>query len=203
MRQSGQRWPAHQNFNAMKYALLFGATLLLTSCGEVKREEDAAAGSPNETTATDTTSNATTMSEAMEALTKAIDSSYAAIRLLEAEKAQLLAVPAAQLPPSGRLRRSTALHELNQLQTNIAAQTDSLILNKLKASTHRLDELADAMQDDVERLKLAAARLRAATQVVSRLTDYLTFCLSNSWIKPPTPATANPQEVKDQVLAMN
>lgn len=186
--------------------------LLVSACTNSSEEasaevqlDSAAAPYDDATTSTETatTPNDNTMSQAMEALTKAIDSSYSAIRLLEAEKAQLMAVPAAQLPPPGRLRRSTAIHELNQLQTNIAAQTDALILNKLKASAQRLDALADAMEEDVERLKLAAARLRATTQVVARLTDYLTFCLSNAWIKPPTPATATPQEVKSQVLAMH
>lgn len=205
----------------MKYSFLFGclAMLLLVACDEsyqsaetsmqdsVTAETSAdSTGAPpfmEDRTISNQMSIPNTMTQAMEALTMAIDSSYSAIRLLEAEKAQLMAVPAAQLQPPGRLSRSTAINELNQMQRNIAAQTDALILQQLKTSTQRLDALADAMEKDVERLKLAAARLRTATQVVTRLTDYLAFCLSNQWIKPATPPNATPQEVKQQVLAMH
>lgn len=125
-----------------------------------------------------------------------IDSTYAAINLLDDLKEQINAETEKQLTMAERNKKSKAIFNINIIQNELTRALDASILANLQVHTKELAGITTELEKNVTHLQHVTDNLKKATQTISRLIDILAYGLTRGWIKPLTPKTAMPAQVK-------
>lgn len=125
-----------------------------------------------------------------------IDSTYAAINLLDDLKEQINAETEKQLTMAERNKKSKAIFNINIIQNELTRALDASILANLQVRTKELAGITTELEKNVTHLQQVTDNLKKATQTISRLIDILAYGLTRGWIKPLTPKTAEPAQVK-------
>lgn len=128
-----------------------------------------------------------------------IDSTYAAISLLDDLKKDVNAESATALTMAERNKKSKAIFNINIIQNELTRALDASILANLKTRTDELAGITRELEKNVNHLQDLTASLNKATKTISRLIDILALGLSNGWIKPMTPKGTAPEIVKAAV----
>lgn len=119
-----------------------------------------------------------------------IDSTYAAINLLDDLKQEINAETETALTMTERNKKSKAIFNINIIQNELTRVLDASILANLQARTNELTGITRDLEKDVTHLQHVTNNLKKATQTITRLIDLLTYGLTRGWIKPLTPKTA-------------
>ncbi|MBI1341702.1 MAG: hypothetical protein GC171_02075 [Terrimonas sp.] len=126
-----------------------------------------------------------------------IDSTYFAINAIEDIKNDLVQVSSINLSVPERNLKSKALLKMNIIQNSLARQVDSTLLVNLKKHSNELAGINKSITGDIVHLKNLSLQLNRLTAIMGRLTDVLTMCVSRGLIKPPTPISKSPEEIKE------
>ena len=196
----------------MKYYFLFILMLGLNACNNTNNssqpEEEAEPSAKNEKVVRPKdpyTKSRTGLNEAEVerrlALTRAIDSSYIVIDLLQLNKDSILSEPVSGLSRESMNLRNRVIRELNATQRTISMQVDQQILTNLQANCNQLKTATTAMSADVGRLKKYGEGLNRTAKIVEGFTNFLSLCVMQGWVKPPTPADEDSKKVLAKVLA--
>ena len=125
-----------------------------------------------------------------------IDSTYAAINLLDALKMEINAETGTALSMAERNKKSKAIFNINLIQNELTRALDAAILANLQLRTSELAGITKDLEKNVTHLQHVTENLKKATQTITRLIDILAYGLTRGWIKPLTPKTASPAVVK-------
>jgi len=128
-----------------------------------------------------------------------IDSTYAAISLLDDLKKDINAESPTALTMAERNKKSKAIFNINIIQNELTRALDASILANLQTRTNELAGITRELEKNVDHLQHLTASLNKATKTISRLIDILALGLSNGWIKPMTPKGTAPAVVKAAV----
>ena len=134
--------------------------------------------------------------ERREMLLMQIDSTYAAISLLDDAKNEMTSTSPNELTTAERNKKSKAIFNINILQNELTRALDASILANLRLKTDELAGITLEMEKNVTHLKTVTEKLNKATQCVGRLTNLLAFGLSKGIIKPFTPRNSSAEAVK-------
>ncbi|MGB4844052.1 MAG: hypothetical protein WBP16_06290 [Ferruginibacter sp.] len=125
-----------------------------------------------------------------------IDSTYAAITMLDELKAEINTETSTVLTVAERNKKSKAIFNINIIQNELTRALDASILANLKLRTNELAGITAELEKNVNHLQHVTDNLNKATKTITRLIDILTYGLTRGWIKPLTPKGASPAEVK-------
>ena len=128
-----------------------------------------------------------------------IDSSYFALNAIEGVKNEIASNSSINLSVSERNLKSKTIQKLNAIQNCLVRQVDSVLLINLKTHTNELAAINNSIAADVGHLKNISQQLSKVSEILGRVTNILTFCISKGIVKPPTPINLNPDEVKTSV----
>lgn len=128
-----------------------------------------------------------------------IDSTYNAIRQIEEIKKEIGSTSAIHLSSTERNFKTKAIMKLNLIENTLARQVDSALLINLKTHTRQLETINNSISENAEHLKEIAVKLDRVSLVMQRLTDVLGLCISKGLVKPPTPVSSSPAEVKSNL----
>lgn len=128
-----------------------------------------------------------------------IDSTYAAIALLDDAKDEMTATSPAELTVAERNKKSKAIFNINILQNELTRALDASILANLRIKTDELAGITAELQKNVGHLQTVTEKLNKATLCIGRLTNLLAMGLSKGFIKPITPRGASAEAVKAAV----
>lgn len=128
-----------------------------------------------------------------------IDSTYAAISLLDDLKKDINAESPTALTMAERNKKSKAIFNINIIQNELTRALDASILANLQTRTNELAGITRELEKNVDHLQHLTVSLNKATKTISRLIDILALGLSNGWIKPMTPKGTAPAVVKAAV----
>lgn len=128
-----------------------------------------------------------------------IDSTYAAIALLDDAKDEMTATSPAELTVAERNKKSKAIFNINILQNELTRSLDASILANLRIKTDELAGITAELQKNVGHLQTVTEKLNKATLCIGRLTNLLAMGLSKGYIKPVTPRGASADAVKASV----
>jgi hypothetical protein len=116
-----------------------------------------------------------------------IDSTYAAIALLDDVKTEMTDLSPDGLTKAERNKKSKAIFNINIIQNELIRALDASILANLKLRTNELEGITAELEKNVSHLQSVTEKLNKATQCIGRLTNILAMGLSKGWIKPFTP----------------
>ena len=128
-----------------------------------------------------------------------IDSSYFALNAIEGVKNEIASNSSINLSVSERNLKSKTIQKLNAIQNLLIRQVDSVLLINLKTHTNELAAINSSIAADVGHLKNISEQLSKVSEIMGRVTNVLTFCISKGIVKPPTPINLKPEEVKTSV----
>lgn len=128
-----------------------------------------------------------------------IDSSYFALNAIEGIKNEIASSSSIDLSVSERNLKSKTIQKLNSIQNLLIRQVDSVLLINLKTHTNELALINNSIAADVAHLKNISIQLSKVAEIMGRVTNVLTFCISRGIVKPPTPINLKPDEVKLKV----
>jgi hypothetical protein len=128
-----------------------------------------------------------------------IDSTYAAITLLDEAKKELNEASPTELTMAERNKKSKAIFNINLIQNDLTRALDASILANLQIRTNQLAGITADLAKNVAHLQTVTAKLNKATACIGRLTNAMVFCLSKGWLKPATPSNSSAQAVKATV----
>jgi len=128
-----------------------------------------------------------------------IDSSYYALNAIEGVKNDIASNSSIDLSVSERNLKSKTIQKLNAIQNLLIRQVDSVLLINLKTQTNELAAINSSIAADVGHLKNISQQLSKVSEIMGRVTNVLTFCISRGIVKPPTPINLKPAEVKSTV----
>jgi hypothetical protein len=128
-----------------------------------------------------------------------IDSTYAAISLLDDVKKEMTDLSPAELTVAERNKKSKTIFHINIIQNELTRAVDASILANLRIKTDELAGISNELEKNVSHLQTVAKKLNKATQCIGRLTNILAMGLSKGWIKPFTPKNASVTAVKSTV----
>ncbi|WP_462248726.1 hypothetical protein [Ferruginibacter sp.] len=128
-----------------------------------------------------------------------IDSTYAAIGLLDEVKKEMTDLSPAELTVAERNKKSKTIFHINIIQNELTRAVDASILANLRIKTDELAGISNELEKNVSHLQTVAQKLNKATQCIGRLTNILAMGLSKGWIKPFTPKNASVTTVKSTV----
>lgn len=128
-----------------------------------------------------------------------IDSTYAAINILDDLKEQINAETETKLTMAERNKKSKAIFNINIIQNELTRALDASILANLQVRTKELAGITTELENNVTHLQHVTDNLKKATQTISRLIDLLAYGLTRGWLKPLTPKTSTPTQVKTTV----
>ncbi len=128
-----------------------------------------------------------------------IDSTYAAIALLDDAKDEMTATSPAELTLSERNKKSKAIFNINILQNELTRALDASILANLRIKTDELAGITAELEKNVGHLQTVTEKLNKATLCIGRLTNLLALGLSKGFIKPFTPRNSSAEAVKATV----
>jgi hypothetical protein len=128
-----------------------------------------------------------------------IDSTYAAISLLDDVKKEMTDLSPAELTVAERNKKSKTIFHINIIQNELTRAVDASILANLRIKTDELAGISNELEKNVSHLQTVAQKLNKATQCIGRLTNILAMGLSKGWIKPFTPKNASVTAVKSTV----
>jgi hypothetical protein len=74
-----------------------------------------------------------------------------------------------------------------------------VLLVNLKLHTNELAAINTSIAADVTHLKDISIKLSKVAEIMGRVTNVLTFCISRGIVKPPTPVNLKPEQVKSGV----
>jgi hypothetical protein len=134
--------------------------------------------------------------ERREMLLMQIDSTYAAISLLDDAKNEMTSTSPNELTVSERNKKSKAIFNINILQNELTRALDASILANLRIKTDQLAGITLEMEKNVSHLKTVTEKLNKATLCIGRLTNLLALGLSKGIIKPFTPRNSSAEAVK-------
>src|SRR5689334_18508679 len=134
--------------------------------------------------------------ERREMLLMQIDSTYAAISLLDDAKNEMTSTSPNELTVAERNKKSKAIFNINILQNELTRALDASILANLRLKTDELAGITSEMEKNVAHLKTVTEKLNKATQCIGRLTNLLAMGLSKGIIKPFTPRNSSAEAVK-------
>jgi hypothetical protein len=137
--------------------------------------------------------------ERREMILMQIDSTYAAISLLDDAKNEMTSTSPNELTVAERNKKSKAIFNINILQNELTRALDASILANLRLKTDELAGITLEMQKNVSHLKTVAEKLNKATLCIGRLTNLLALGLSKGIIKPFTPRNSSAEAVKAAV----
>lgn len=125
-----------------------------------------------------------------------IDSTYAALNLLDQIKEEINTETDKELTKAERNKKSKAIFNLNIIQNELTRALDASILANLKLRTTELEGISKDLENNVTHLQDVTQKLTKVTQTIGRLIDILALGLSQGWVKPLTPKTVTPATVK-------
>lgn len=125
-----------------------------------------------------------------------IDSTYAAITLLDDAKEEMTEISSADLSTAERNKKSKAIFNINIIQNELTRALDASILANLKLRTKELAGITTELEKNVSHLQSVTEKLNKATQCIGRLTNILALGLSKGIIKPFTPKESSATAVK-------
>jgi hypothetical protein len=125
-----------------------------------------------------------------------IDSTYAAIALLDETKQDLTDMSATEITVAERNKKSKLLFNINIIQNELIRELDGAIVNNLKTQTKTLSDITLELEKNATHLNTITQKLNKLTQTVSRLTNLLAAGLSKGFIKPATPKSVTAETVK-------
>jgi prefoldin subunit 5 len=125
-----------------------------------------------------------------------IDSTYAAIALLDETKQDLTDMSVTEITLAERNKKSKLLFNINIIQNELIRELDGAIVNNLKAQTKTLSDITQELDKNATHLNTITQKLNKLTQTVSRLTNLLAAGLSKGFIKPATPKSVTAETVK-------
>jgi hypothetical protein len=128
-----------------------------------------------------------------------IDSSYYALNAIEGIKNDIASNSSINLSVSERNLKSKTIQKLNAIQNLLIRQVDSVLLVNLKLHTNELAAINTSIAADVTHLKDISIKLSKVAEIMGRVTNVLTFCISRGIVKPPTPVNLKPEQVKSGV----
>jgi hypothetical protein len=128
-----------------------------------------------------------------------IDSTYAAISLLDEVKTEMTGLSPEGLTKAERNKKSKAIFNINIIQNELIRALDASILANLKVRTNELEGITAELEKNVTHLQTVTEKLNKATQCIGRLTNILAIGLSKGWIKPFTPKNASATTIKASV----
>jgi hypothetical protein len=128
-----------------------------------------------------------------------IDSTYAAISLLDEVKTEMTGLSPEGLTKAERNKKSKAIFNINIIQNELIRALDASILANLKVRTNELEGITAELEKNVTHLQTVTEKLNKATQCIGRLTNILAIGLSKGWIKPFTPKNASATAIKASV----
>jgi hypothetical protein len=128
-----------------------------------------------------------------------IDSSYYALNAIEGVKNEIASNSSIALSVAERNMKSKTIQKLNAIQNLLIRQVDSVLLINLKTHTNELAAINNSIAADVGHLKNISQQLSRVSEIMGRVTNVLTFCISKGIIKPATPINSKPEEVKSAV----
>ena len=128
-----------------------------------------------------------------------IDSSYYALNAIEGVKNEIASNSSIDLSVSERNLKSKTIQKLNSIQNLLVRQVDSVLLVNLKTHTNELASINSSISADVAHLKNISIQLSRVAEIMGRVTNVLTFCVSRGIVKPPTPINLKPEQVKSSV----
>jgi hypothetical protein len=134
--------------------------------------------------------------ERREMLLIQIDSTYAAISLLDDAKNEMTGTSPDELTMVERNKKSKAIFNINILQNELTRALDASILANLRLRTDELAGITAEMEKNVAHLKTVTEKLNKATQCIGRLTNLLALGLSKGIVKPFTPRNSSAEAVK-------
>jgi hypothetical protein len=134
--------------------------------------------------------------ERREMLLMQIDSTYAAISLLDDAKNEMTSTSPNELSTAERNKKSKAIFNINILQNELTRALDASILANLRLKTNELAGITLEMEKNVAHLQTVTEKLNKATQCIGRLTNLLAMGLSKGIIKPFTPRNSSAEAVK-------
>jgi hypothetical protein len=137
--------------------------------------------------------------ERREMILMQIDSTYAAISLLDDAKNEMTGTSPNELTVAERNKKSKAIFNINILQNELTRALDASILANLRLKTDELAGITLEMQKNIGHLKTVTEKLNKATQCIGRLTNLLAMGLSKGLIKPFTPRNSSAEAVKAAV----
>ncbi len=137
--------------------------------------------------------------ERQKQITMQIDSTYAAISLLDDLKKDINTETQVALTMAERNKKSKAIFNINIIQNELTRAIDASILANLQIRTNELAGITRELEKNVTHLKQVTTNLNKATQTITRLIDILAFGISKGFIKPPTPKGTPPAEIKAKV----
>lgn len=125
-----------------------------------------------------------------------IDSTYAAINLLDDLKQEINAETETALTMAERNKKSKAIFNINIIQNELTRALDASILANLQTRTSELAGITQDLEKNVTHLQHVTDNLKKATQTITRLIDIFAYALTRGWIKPLTPKAAAPAAIK-------
>lgn len=128
-----------------------------------------------------------------------IDSTYAAIGLLDDVKTEMTGLSPDGLTKAERNKKSKAIFNINIIQNELIRALDASILANLRVRTNELQGITAELEKNVTHLQSVTQKLNKATQCIGRLTNILAMGLSKGWIKPFTPKESSASAVKASV----
>jgi hypothetical protein len=128
-----------------------------------------------------------------------IDSTYAAISLLDDTKKELTDNSPEGLTVAERNKKSKAIFNINIIQNELTRALDASILANLKIKTKELAGITAELEKNLSHLQSVTKKLNTATQCIGRLTNILAWGLSKGFVKPLTPRSAVAETVKATV----
>jgi hypothetical protein len=143
--------------------------------------------------------NTATDAERKQMIMTQIDSTYAAIALLDETKQDLTDMSATEITVAERNKKSKLLFNINIIQNELIRELDGAIVNNLKVQTRRLSDITLELDKNATHLNTITQKLNKLTQTVSRLTNLLAAGLSKGFIKPATPKSVTAETVKATV----
>jgi hypothetical protein len=126
-------------------------------------------------------------SERQKMIVMQIDSTYAAISLLDDTKKELTDNSPEELTAAERNKKSKAIFNINIIQNELTRALDASILANLKIKTKELAGITAELEKNVSHLQSVTKKLNSATQCIGRLTNILAWGLSKGFLKPVTP----------------
>lgn len=131
--------------------------------------------------------NADREAEKQKMIAMQIDSTYAAITLLDEVKEDLNEESNAELSLAERNKKSKAIFNINMIQNELTRALDASILENLRTKTDELEGISKLLGNNIAHLQHVTENLNKAAKCVTKVTNFLAYCLSQGWIKPVTP----------------
>ncbi len=143
--------------------------------------------------------NTATDAERRQMIMAQIDSTYAAIALLDETKQELTDISVTDITVADRNKKSKLLFNINIIQNELIRELDGAIVNNLKLQTKALSDITAELEKNATHLNTITQKINKLTQTISRLTNLLAAGLSKGFIKPPTPKSVTAETVKATV----